>query len=442
MKYFLNTGFALSIFLGLIHSPDLKGQTMRERDMTIQELARNVEQNNIQLKLAGTSVKIAEARIEEAKTNRLPNLDASTKAMYLSDVSMYNPNWSKVTTVDIPNFGHQFNITANQLIFAGGKINKSIELAEMSKSMSEEQFRETDQGIKLNAAHLFINLYNLQNQKKILESNRVLAHERSKNSQLFLEQDMITKNEVLRAQVLERRLDQSILQIQNAIEVTNRNLTLLAGMDESVMIIPEVSNIHHEIRLEDEAYYREIAYQNNPQLHLSETQIAIAQKKLELTKTDRLPVLAGFAGYQGNRPQTSSSPAMDIYANSFQVGLNLSYNIASLYKNSQKEEVDMLIIQQAAEQKESVKQKIDADVNAAYKNYHQAIEQIAVSKINEEAAIENYRITELKYKNQLVTFIEMIDASNIKLQAELQTLEDETNIILNYVKLLRVTGQL
>lgn len=41
-----------------------------------------------------------------------------------------------------------------------------------------------------------------------------------------------------------------------------------------------------------------------------------------------------------------------------------------------------------------------------------------------------------------MTYIEIIDASNTKLQAELQTLDDETDIIINYVKLLRVTGQL
>lgn len=87
-------------------------------------------------------------------------------------------------------------------------------------------------------------------------------------------------------------------------------------------------------------------------------------------------------------------------------------------------------------------QRIDADVNAAYKNYKQAIEQKDVSVINADAAEEYYRITELKYKNQLVTIVEIIDASNTKLQAELQTLEDQTSIILNYIRLLRVTGQL
>lgn len=433
---------ALAVLLSFFLYKNTQAQELQEQIMTIQELAEKVEENNIQLKIANTSVDVAEARIGEAKTNRLPDIGADMQAMYMSDVGLHDKHWSKVQTVDIPNFGHQFNVTANQLIYAGGKINKSIELAEMSKTLVEDQFKDTDQGIKLNATELYIQLYNLQNQKRILESNRDLAKERTKTAQFYFEEEMITKNEVLRAEVLESQLEQSILQIENAIIITNKNLALLAGLDEDILIVPDISNLAHEIRMQDELFYREMAFENNPQLHSSTTQIAIAEKNLELTKADRLPVLAGFAGYNASRPQTSGSPAMDFYSNTYQVGLSLSYNIETLFKNGKKETVDKILIDQAEQQREAVRQRIEADVNQAFKNYHQAIEQREVSAINEAAADENYRITELKYNNQLITYIEIIDASNTKLQAELQTLEDKTDIIINYVKLLRVTGQL
>lgn len=153
-------------------------------------------------------------------------------------------------------------------------------------------------------------------------------------------------------------------------------------------------------------------------------------------------MLSGFAGYNATRPMTSTAPALDFYSNNYQVGLNLSYVIENLYKNKKKEAVNLALIDQAELSKIAIMQRIDADVNAAYKNYKQAIEQKDVSVINADAAEEYYRITELKYKNQLVTIVEIIDASNTKLQAELQTLEDQTSIILNYIRLLRVTGQL
>lgn len=417
-------------------------QEMQERKMTIQELADSLLANNIQLKLANTSVEVADARIGDVKTNRLPNISADMKGMYLSDVTLYDTHWTQLEKVDIPNFGHQFNVSANQLIYGGGQVNKGIELAKINKTLSETQRIDTEQGVKLNASELFLNLYNLQNQKRILESNKDLINERIKNVSDFFEQDMVTKNEVLRAEVQARQLEQSILQVQNAIEITNKNLSLFAGLDDNILIVADVSNIDHQIRQQDENYYRELAYQNNPQLGASGLQVTISEKNLELTRTEKKPVLAGFAGDNANRPQTGSSPAQDLYSNNYQVGASLSYNIDVLFKNKKKAAVDKILIEQAKEAKEATRQQIEADVNAAYKNYHQAVEQREVSLKNEAAADENYRITELKYKNQLVTVAEIIDAFNTKLQAELQTLDDQTDIILNYIKLLRVTGQL
>ena len=440
MNLFKNITIVLTVLFGL-NNQKASSQVMQERTMTIQQLADSVKANNIQLKLAQTAVNVADARIGEVKTNRLPDLGVNVSAFYLSDVSIYDLGFSKLQTVDLPNFGNKFDVSASQLLFAGGKINKSIALAEMSKTLSENQLGDTDQGIKLSAAELYLNLYNLQNQKQILEKNKDLATERTKNTKFFYEQDMITKNELLRAEVLERKLEQSILQVQNAILITNKNLTLLAGLDDNILIVTTIDNIDHKIREQDEAFYREIAFQKNPQLSASDTQIAIAEKNLELTKTDRLPTLAAFAGYNANRPQTTGTP-IDLYSNTYQAGLSLSYNIESLYKNPKKEAVDRILIDQAEQAKESSRQRIEGDVNAAYRNYHQAIEQLGVSAINQSAADENYRITELKYKNQLVTYIEIIDAANTKLQAELQMLDDQTDIILNYVRLLRVTGQL
>lgn len=431
----------LWLFLFGLNCQIISAQEMQERKMTIQELVKNVQTNNIRLKLANTSVAVAEARIGVVKNNRLPDISTDISAFYLSDVSIYDPNFKKLQTVNLPNFGNQFNINASQLIFAGGKINKSIEISKLSKTLSENQLNDTEQAIKLSATELYINLYNLQNQLKIIESNKELAVERTKNTRFFYKQDMITKNEVLRAEVLERQLEQSILQIKNAISITNKNLTLFAGIDENILIVPVLDQINHNIRKEDELFYREIAYSKNPQLAVNDTQIAIANKNLEITKSDRLPVLAAFAGYNASRPQTSGTPA-DLYSNTYQAGLSLSYDIGSVFKNSKKEAVDRILIDQAKEAKEAIRQQVEADVNAAYKNYHQAVEQQKVSIKNSDAADENYRITELKYKNQLVTYIEIIDAANIKLQAELQMLEDQTNIILNYVRLLRVTGQL
>jgi len=61
---------------------------------------------------------------------------------------------------------------------------------------------------------------------------------------------------------------------------------------------------------------------------------------------------------------------------------------------------------------------------------------------NKDLTEENYRIMESKYNNQLAILLDMIDASNAKLDAELQYTNSEINIVFAYYKLLKESGKM
>lgn len=433
--------FIAILCTGILISQTLNAQKLIPQKITLQELIDSLLQNNIHLQIANTSVNEAKAQVANGKMNQLPNFGVDMTGMYLSNVAIYDPDWEKVTTENIPHFGHQFNASLNQLLYSGGKVNKSIGLAKLNEELARNQLADTELNMKYNAAQLYIGLYQLQNQLEILKKNKDLAESRLQNVQNFYAENMVTKNDVLRAEVFNSELEQATLTVENSIQVTNRNLVILTGLNENTNIIPDITDMKHEVAMENEFYFRDLAFHNNPKLSISSTQIAMAEKNLELTGTDLLPTVAAFAGYGFTRPITSSSPALDYYANSYQVGINISYNIESLYKNRKKAAVNKIQIEKSRQAKEATLQKINSDINAAYNNYKLVLEQKKVSEKSEIAANENYRISELKYQNQLITMVEMVDASNTKLNAELQTLNTEMNIILNYVKLLQVAGQ-
>ena len=79
---------------------------------------------------------------------------------------------------------------------------------------------------------------------------------------------------------------------------------------------------------------------------------------------------------------------------------------------------------------------------AAYLKYNEAISQKATYLESKRLAEENYKIIEKKYLNQLALITEMLDASNSKLEAELQYVNSEINILQAYYNVLKTVGTL
>jgi outer membrane protein TolC len=63
-----------------------------------------------------------------------------------------------------------------------------------------------------------------------------------------------------------------------------------------------------------------------------------------------------------------------------------------------------------------------------------------VYETSSRLANENYRIINNRYLSELVLISEMLDASNTKLNAELQVVNARLNVIYNYYCLQRAIG--
>ena len=87
-------------------------------------------------------------------------------------------------------------------------------------------------------------------------------------------------------------------------------------------------------------------------------------------------------------------------------------------------------------------ENLDVQTNAAYLKWQEAVQQARLNKESEELASENYKIIEAKYLNQLALQADMIDATNAKLEAELQYANSEINVQYQYYNLLKTTGTL
>ncbi|MEG2308409.1 TolC family protein [Chryseobacterium sp.] len=433
-----NIKTAISLWIGLFPALFFSQEI---KQMTANEVAELALQNHYQLKVSAQNINITKQQTNITKLQKLPSVVASTTQFYLGNVVAIDKDFSNSTTIPMPHYGSTYGVQATQLIFKGGLVNKSIEMAGLREQLSELDLEKNKQDVKFLVISNYLDVYKIINQQAVFNNNKKLALQRLKNINDFYKQGMVTRNEVIRGELALKNLDQGILTLANNKKILNYNLNIALGLPSDTEIIP-VENLGNKESGIGMDYYLNLAHDSNPQLKSAQTNIGVADKNIEIIKTDRMPTLSGFGGYSLQRPITNRNPVLDMYASGWQGGISLSYNIDNLYKTKEKVKLGEMQKNQANDALTLTQQNIDMNVNASYIKYQEAIQQADILNDAKRLADENYKITEAKYLNQLAVQAEMIDAQNQKLQSELDFANAEINVLYQYYNLLKSTGTL
>jgi len=412
-----------------------------ERKISVEELFALTKENHPNLAVSKADITIAKQKVEVAKNAQLPSINAGVQAYYLGDVNIIDKDFSNSTRVDMPHFGNTFSVDASQLIWKGGLVQNSIKAQSLQEELTELNYQANEQSIKLLVLGYYLDIYKLVNQKKVYQQNIQLAEQRLDNINKYYNQGMVTRNDVIRGELQLSNLNLAFQVIENNRQILNKQLTTALGLADTTQILPDDTLLESMPNASFLENYRQ-DIQNHPTVLMTQKAVNIYEMSEKITKAERLPSLSAFAGNKLARPITTSTPPLDMYTNGWSAGLSLNFNIDALYKTPKKIKQVKFEKDKAIAQANEVQQMIDVAVNAAYIKYNEAITQNNTLGTNKNLADENYRIMNSKYNNQLAILLDLIDASNQKLDAELQFANSEINIIYAYYKLLKESGKL
>jgi outer membrane protein TolC len=132
----------------------------------------------------------------------------------------------------------------------------------------------------------------------------------------------------------------------------------------------------------------------------------------------------------------------DLYNNTWNVGLTLSYPLSALYRNKHRINEARQAVELRRNAEALKQQEIRMTVHNAYLRHQEAVERVEALKLSVKQANENYRIMRNRYLNQLAILTDLLDADNLRLNAELQLTTARTQVIYTYYELLRAAGKL
>ena len=423
----------------------------KKENMTISQLFQKVEDNSKSLRTSLSGVEAAHLGIESAKSKKLPDLDASLSFSYIGNALITDRDFSNVHGLKSPHFGNNFAFQAQQVVYAGGAINAGIKLAELGKQQAEVGVKLTRQQIRFIALGQYLDLYKIDNRIKVYEKNIELTRQLIEDIKEKQTQGMALKNDITRYELQMESLKLGLTALRNNRSILNHQLCNTLGMNQDsqmnqgnqeILIIPDATIADKTYGKEGEAYWQTAGTLNSPLLEQSSNAIRIAEQKEKIAKSDLLPKVAFVAADNFDGPILFELPPVDKNLNVWYVGVGVKYSLSSLFKSNKRIKQAAVETRQAKEAHAVQAEQLNNNVQAAYVQYQQTYVELETQRKSVELAQQNYDVMNARYLSQLALVTDMVDASNLKLNAELSEVDARINIVYAYYRMKYVAGEI
>ena len=412
----------------------------QSRTMGIEEMFRLADENSKSIQTYRTGKEVADENLKAAKAQRLPDISASLSGSYWGNGKLWDRDFSNATKIDMPHWGNNFALEAQQVVYAGGAISSGIELAELEKQLAEMDWQKNRQEIRfLLVGHY---LYKLHNQIEVLHKNLELTDQLIANMQARLEEGTALENDITRYELQRETLRLQLAKVEDACKIANHQLVITLHLPEGTVVQPDTTLNDSQIQTLSEANWQELAAQNNLNLQQAETGIKINRQRVKMERSERLPKISLVAAEHLDGPITIEVPVLDNNFNYWYVGVGVKYNISSLFKNNRKLKAARLNVRKAQETYELAQEQTNHAVQESYVNFLTSFTDLRTQQKSVELADQNYSVTSNRYQNDLALLTDMLDASNMKLSADLGLVNARINVIYNYYKMKYITHTL
>lgn len=399
------------VLLGVLAGGVSTGMAQAEMLLSLDSARYYALEHNRNLMNAGLAIKEAEARLRETIAQGLPQVNAT--------VDYSNFFGSTATLGGMPGFEIEFNPTSNlvvsvsQLVFSGSYI-VGIQSAKLYKEITEtsREQSETDILAQVTQAY-YLGLIsqkhrdqmaaNLENLKALLEKTRAMVDvgiaEEVDYDQLSVQVAML--EDALRAAGRQVKLALNMLRLQMGLHA-DIPLVLTDALDNIVERTDFEGSLIKPFSIEQNPGYRMMALQTN-----------LAEKQVDMERAAYLPTLAGFYNFT----EKLLKPEFDITPNHV-IGLNLSIPVFSSGVRQARVNQARINLKMAENQKDLMYEQLLIQEKQLRYNLNNALEQYESQKNNMRVARRVYDNIHDKYRQGLVSSLDLTTANNNYLQAE------------------------
>lgn len=396
------------------------------------------------LKISAAQIEAATSITQQRKDDKLPSLSLSGAYLYLAKPNIdlmigqnTDDDGSGDGGTEFPNV-HQAvygTLSASLPLFSGGKISNGIRSADYLAKATTLDAKSQQEEVIQNIISAYYNLYKADATLRLVRENLSTAEQRVKDFSNLEANGIIARNDLMKAELQQGNMELAVLDAENNRKISNFNFNLMLGLQDSTKIVIDSMDVPKAKAVEGLGALIDMAHSNRFDYLAVMEREKSAQFDTKVVEGNQLPSLALTSSYMA----ADIPKALSAY-NVVNVGIGLSYDIGSLYKNKakvreSKAKEKMLHVREA-----QLDDRIQTQIYQAYNNYSHELKKLDVLRNSIAQAAENYRITKNKYDNSLATATDLFDADVALLQAKINFENTKADAAISYTKIYETVG--
>ena len=406
--------------------------TIGQESYSLKQAKQYAIQNSSQVKNSLLDVEIAQQKIKETTATGLPQISGTVAFQNFLDVptslipaSSFDPA-APVDLLIPVKFGTDFNLNGtlqvSQLIFSGNYL-VALQASKTYKAISIQMVEKSELEIKAAVSEAYFTVVVLQANIRAMDSSLIMIKRIYDDTKILINEKVLESNASLQLELSIMELENGLKQVNDQIIVAKKMLKFQMGIE-----------IKTEIRLADDLttlssglegeISSTINVAENIDYKMLQTQLKVNELLVKNKKADYLPTLAGFFSHQqvamGNEFNFFGSDG-SWYPTTIW-GLNLSIPIFSGGQGPSRlkqAKIETLKTQNRIKQLDEGLQLQTEQATTAYNN---SLESQKTRERAVEIANEVLRTTEVKFKEKVVSGMELT-------QAQSQVIQSKTNLI-------------
>ncbi|MBI2419105.1 MAG: TolC family protein [Ignavibacteriales bacterium] len=393
--------------------------------LTLQDAIRIAVDKNWDMKMAGQDVKKAEEQINEAYSNAYPNLSFSGKyiryvklpVMFIPPNSLINPT-SETQTFELgSDNSYDATVSLTQVLYSQ-KVNTAIKIADEYSQYSKTGLVSTKLQTVLSVKKAFYNILLMKDLLRVAKKSFESADANFRNVEALYKQGAASEFDLLRSDVQKANMQPMLIQTENNLNLAINYLKSLLSIGPDTKVDVEGSFTLEEVAAQEVEDGNANAVRNNPIVQQLQINESLLEKNIIIERSEYYPVLAAFGQYAWQTQDNTFKVSNYKWAESFFVGLQLSYNIFDGFKRGARIEQVKIDKDKVLYARKKLEEGLVIQFQQAQMKMEEAKKRIEAQSKSLAQADKAMAIAQTRYKNGIGTQLEIIDTQTAVVMAQ------------------------